>query len=102
MSEIITHIPHIYTEGDTLPEILMTFDEENLTGFTVELEIRRPDESLLVVPATFIDQPAGKFKFSFAAGELQAGLGQISAVVFKIGAEVQHTEPLFLDVREKP
>lgn len=100
--EIIPTFPHVYTEDDTLPEIIMTLDEVDLTGFSVDLIIRRPDESELIKAATFIDATQGKFKFDFDAGDLQAGLGQLTAVRFTLGAEVEHADPFFIDVRGTP
>ena len=97
--EIIERFPHTWTAGDTLPEIVLTLDEFDLTGYTVQLELRRPDESLLVKTASIFDPLQGKFKFEFVATDLQAGIGQLAQIKFSIAAEVERIEQLFLDVR---
>lgn len=95
-------IPHTWTAGDTLPEIVMTLDDTDLTGYTVDLLLRRPDGSLLTKLATFIDAAQGKFKFSWASTDLQEGISQQASVKFIIGGDVEHTEHLRIDVQGAP
>ena len=99
-SEAIARFPHVWVANDTLPEIVLVFEGENLTGFTIELFVRRPDNTLLVKAAQFIDATQGKFKFVWVDGDLQVGLGQLAEIRFTLASNVEHTELLIIDVRE--
>jgi len=94
--------PFAWVEGDEYPEMVCTFQDQDLTGFTVTLHLRRKDGSVLVKTATPIDIAQGHFKFSWAAGDLVAGLNQEAEIQFVDGGGKPLTSKLFLiDVREE-
>ena len=94
--------PFCWVEGDRLPELILTRVDQNLTGFIITLHLRRKDGSVLVKTAIPIDLVQGHFKFSWAAGDLIAGLNQEAEVQFVDTEGKPLTSPLFLmDVREQ-
>lgn len=68
-SEIID-LPHVYTEGDELPELNFTLDDTDLSGYTIQLLIQRDDETVTELDATAVDLTAGRFFFRFRDTDL--------------------------------
>jgi hypothetical protein len=53
-------------QGDSLPSYDGELVATDITGYTINLNIRKPDGSVIVVAATFIDAPNGIFTFIFS------------------------------------
>jgi hypothetical protein len=63
-----------YVAGDNGPDLFAQYSED-ITDYTIEMQINQPDGTVFSVPATIIDAPAGEFKFGpFPAGALVNGL----------------------------
>lgn len=63
-----------YVAGDNGPDLFAEFSED-ITGYTIEIQIHQPDGTIVSVPATILDAPAGEFKFGpFPTGALVNGL----------------------------
>ena len=69
----LAKFPFCWVEGDCFPEIVCTFQDQDLTGFSVTLHLRRKDESVVIKNAIAIYVVQGPFKFSWAVGYLIAG-----------------------------
>ncbi len=67
--------PVQFTAGDTLPVIGGRWGSD-ITGYTITLAIKRPDDSLLEIEAEITDAEDGLFLFPWAADDLQEGTGQ--------------------------
>lgn len=94
--------PFCWVEGDEFPEMVLTLQDQDLTGFTVTLHLRRVDGTVLVKTATPIELTQGHFKFSWAPGDLVAGFNQEAEVQFVDGGGKPLTSPQFLmNVREQ-
>lgn len=71
-------IPDPWVEGDTAPA-LGTFtlpDGELVADHTIELHVARPDGTELIKTAA--DLGGSQFQFTWVAGDLIAGLGQLA------------------------
>lgn len=90
-----------YTEGDTLPIFTRTYEGgEDITGWTITLQMRREDETLLTKTATITDGVAGEYQFTFAAADLIEGERQPAEIVLDDGAGgIQTQSNLFFTVR---
>ena len=75
-------IPYCWTEGDLLPDLVLTYVDQDLTGFTITLHLLRKDGSVVVIPATGIDLVQGNFKFSWGVGDLVEGFNQELEIQF--------------------
>lgn len=104
MSEQLRKFPHTFTQGDRLPEIefLLTDDNDvgiDLSGHTITLRLRQPDGTLIVRTAVDIDLPNGSGKFTWADGDLVAGLDQRVEVRFvDPGGKPQTSDKFLIDV----
>jgi len=97
--------PHIYSEGDQLPELLCVLKGVDLTNYTVTLRLDRPTPStVLVKVAQFVDAAQGMFKFVWDAGDLVAGIAQEATITFTDASNRPLTAPkrFVLDVQELP
>lgn len=98
---------HKYTEGDLRPDLVGTLPYD-LTGHTIELRIRRPDETLLtktaeITDAYDADTGLGTFVFEWEAGDLQVGLNQICRVVdLDADARAASWPEFLIDVKAAP
>ena len=92
--------PFCWVEGDEFPEMVCTLQDQDLTGFSVTLHLRRKDGSVVIKTATPIDIAQGHFKFSWAVGDLVAGRNQEAEIQFVDGGGKPLTSKLFhIDVR---
>lgn len=79
--------PHTYTEGDTLPEVAGTFTGLDLTGYTLEFDLVKPDgtvvqKSTATSGMTITDAAAGQFAIDWQETDLVTGKNQIGQVRF--------------------
>ena len=90
-----------WREGDTEPPITFTLAGGlQVSAFTITLHIRRPDGTLLVKTAADLGGSNGEF--TWAAGDLQAGMNQRAEISSDDGAGAVFTWPPFLmDVDER-
>ena len=88
--------PLEFVEGDRLPEIGGVIDGTDITGYAITLHLKRPGTTVLTIPATILDAPAGRFKFPWGVGDLVAGNGQEAEVQVVNGASLPETSPKFL------
>lgn len=70
--------PLEFTAGDTLPDLKVVYrDEDNapidITGYTLQLKLRRTDNTLLVKTANLTDPTQGVALFSWDPDDLIAG-----------------------------
>ena len=94
--------PFCWVENDEFPEMVCTLEDQDLTGFTITLHVRRNDGTVLVKAATPIDLTQGHFKFSWAPGDMVFGFNQESEIQFVDGGGKPLTSKLFLlDVRKE-
>ena len=95
-------IPYCWVEGDCFPEMFCTLEDQDLTGFTITLHLRRKDGSVLIKSATPVDLLQGHFKFSWVLGDLIVGRNQEGEIQFVDGGGKPLTSKLFLmDVRRE-
>ena len=100
--EAIPKLPTEFVAGDQRPDLAMVLQGTDLTGHTVVLRIRRPDGSILEKTATEVAYATkqSSFKFTWDAGDLQAGCDQPCEVKFTDGGGKPLTSRKFLiDVR---
>jgi hypothetical protein len=91
----------IVTKGNRLPELVVTYVDQDLTGFTLELRLERPS-GVLVKTATAVDLTIGRFKFLWAAADFEAGFGQLAQIEVTDTGGLPLTIAEFLfDVRER-
>jgi len=91
-----------YTEGDDLPEITAVLDETDLTGYTVTLHLRKPDDTVATITATDIDFANGCFKFVFTPSDLVEGCGQTAEIQFVTpGGRIQTSPKFVINVAEQ-
>ena len=62
-------------ENDTLPELSVTYNDVDLTGYAIELHIKynSANGGTLTKTATVTSAADGEFKFTWAAGDLKPG-----------------------------
>ena len=96
-------IPFEWVEGDRLPEIVCTLEDQDLSAFTsVRLHVRRKDDSVVVINAIAIDFVQGHFRFPWGDGDLVAGINQECEIEFVDAGGLPLTSKLFLiDVRDQ-
>lgn len=100
MSCKVHTLPHVYTEGDTLPEMVCVLDDTDLSGYTITAYVDRPTTVLSKV-ATAVDLANGQFKFVWVSTDLVAGYGQEVAIEFNDGSGgIETITGLRLDVAE--
>jgi hypothetical protein len=93
----LAKLPHLFTAGDRLPELLfMDDDGTNLTGYTITLHLERPNDTVLIKPVVPIDITQGRFKVTWEAGDLIAGLGQVAEIQFVTPGGLPETSEKFL------
>lgn len=103
--EACPKFPHIFSEGDQLPELLGVLKGVDITDLTITLRLDRPDPAaVLVKVAQKVDAPQGMFKFVWDAADLIAGIGQQAAITITDASNRPLTSPqrFILDVLELP
>jgi hypothetical protein len=90
-----TKLSHVFTDGDRLPELFGTYKGVDLTGQTVTLTLERPAD-VLTKTATLVDASAGRFKFSWAVGDIVTGQGQRGTIRVTDGSGLKTTISRFL------
>jgi len=103
--EACPKFPHIYSEGDQLPELLGVLKGVDITDLTVTLRLDRPEPAgLLTKTAQKVDATQGMFKFVWDAGDLVAGIAQEAAITFTDASNRPLTSPkrFVIDVQELP
>lgn len=99
--------PHIFTAGDRLPEIIGTLTGTDITGYTVEFDLERPDgtvveKSTATTGVVITDAVNGGFKITWEASDLVAGIGQIAQVRFiDTAARPLTSQDFLIDVKAK-
>ncbi len=92
---------HVFTYGDLRPYLVGTFPW-SISGHTIELDIVRPDGSLLTKEATIDVAADGTFHFEWEAGDLQVGMNQLCAIRDIFGDDKPYTSPdFFIHVKAK-
>lgn len=90
-----------FTEDDTLPEIGGELVGQDLTGWSIVLKIKRPDD-LLVKDATIDTPTSGQFRFPWMAGDLVAGNGQEAVIVItNEDGQVVSSDNFLINVKAK-
>jgi len=101
--------PHVFTEGDQLPEIIGVLSETNLTNYVIEFGLERPNDTVLeksteTSGVVILDAANGKFKVTWEKSptpDLIAGQGQCAQIRFIDTAGRPMTSRDFLiDVKE--
>jgi len=103
--ESCPRFPHVFSEGDQLPELLGVLKGVDLSNHTVTLRLDRPDPSgLLVKIGQMVDASQGMFKFVWDATDLVAGIAQEAAITFTDASNRPLTSPqrFVIDVQELP
>lgn len=91
--------PHVYTANDTLPEIAGVLRNVDITGYTINLNLKRPDGTEIQRAGTIVDAPNGTFKFVWQTGDLVAGCGQLVQIeIIDTGGNVLTAPEFLLDV----
>lgn len=77
----LPRFPVIFTAGDLRPDLVGTLPYD-LTGHTIELDIKRPDGTVLTKTAEIVDpfdddDDVGTFRFVWEADDLQVGGNQV-------------------------
>lgn len=94
-------LPYCWVEGDLLPEIVLTYVDQDLAGFTITLHLRQKDGTVIVIPSTALDLAQGKFKFEWSDGDLTEGLNQEIEVKFvNVAGEPLTSAKVLIDVRK--
>lgn len=82
--------PHTYTEGDTRPKITGELAFTDISAYTVEFKLEKPDDTFVEKSTagaspevTITDGPNGQFEIEWSASDLVVGLEQIAQVVVK-------------------
>lgn len=93
--------PHVFTEGDRLPEIVGTLDGVDLTGYTIDFDLLRPDnvviqKSTATSGVAIVDGPNGMFSISWSETDLLEGKDQAAQVRFIDPAGLPMTSQDFL------
>jgi hypothetical protein len=90
--------PRAFTYGDLRPDLAGEFPYD-ITGHTIEMDIRRPDGTLLTKTAALVAPTLGTFKFVWVADDLQVGLNQL-CLIRDLDADDAplSTEKFFIDV----
>lgn len=101
MTDAAKQYPHTFTAGDRLPEIYGTLEGVNLTDYTVEFDLERPDGSVVqkstaTSGVVITDALLGEFKVTWDAGDLVVGLDQPAQVRFIDAAGLAQTSQDFL------
>lgn len=99
--------PHVFTEGDRLPEIIGTLAGTDLTGYTVEFALLRPDNTVVEKSSAtsgvvITDAANGQFKVTWETTDLVVGRQQIAQVRFIDGSGLPLTsQDFYISVKEK-
>ncbi len=106
-----TH-PYVWTEGDERPGLTFRHKDApgaagnpiDITGWTVQLRLERPDDTVLVKAAPVTDGPNGLAATgAWVTTDLQAGLGQQAKVELRDTSNELRTTIFFLmDVQRRP
>ena len=103
----VQNFPHVFTEGDRLPEIVGTLNGVDLTGCTIEFDLARPDatvveKSTVTSGVVITDAPNGQFKITWEAADLMVGPQQIAQVRFiDTGGLPLTSQDFYINVKEK-
>jgi len=101
--------PHVFAEGDQLPELDGSLASTDLTTFTIEFTLDRPDGSTILKSTatsgvTFLAFSGGNstFKITWLPTDLQAGYGQEAQLRFiDSSGKAQTVKNFLLDVKPK-
>ena len=103
----IQNFPHVFTAGDQLPEIVGTLAGVDLTGYTIEFDLARPDgtvieKSTATSGVVITDAANGQFKITWEATDLITGPQQTAQVRFIDTASRPLTsQDFYISVKEK-
>lgn len=82
-----------FTVGDTAPDLTGTVNAD-LTGATVELHIRKPDQTVLTKAGIVTDAATGAWSYTWATGDLGTpGVWTVEAQVTYSNERVQTFGP---------
>ena len=97
--------PHVFSEGDQLPELLGVLKGVDITNLVITLRLDRPDpSSVLVKIGQHVDDAQGMFKFVWGTTDLVAGIAQEATITFTDASSRPLTSPqrFVIDVQELP
>lgn len=88
-------------EGDTLPVIPVVWEDKDVTGYTLTLQVRQgPAETLTEVAGVIDDATAGEFHFQVAADDLTPGVWPARIKTISGTGDVETFGGFYLDVPE--
>ena len=99
------HVVHL-VEGDLLPWIDVEWENEDITGFTILLHVRKPNGTRFSKPAVIDDANVGGaasafFHFEWAAGDLCAGDSSAEIEIFDTLGRNETIQELILSVAKE-
>lgn len=106
-SSCLQDFPHVFTEGDRLPEIVGVLDGVDLSPYTIEFTLLRPDGSVVEKSSAtsgvvITDPPNGQFKVTWEATDLVEGSRQLAQIRFIDGSGLPFTtQDFYIGVKEK-
>jgi hypothetical protein len=98
----IRTLPGTYTAGDTKDPMKVSWGEALTVLDTSEIIVDRPDpHASITVAGVLIDEATGTFSYSWSAGDLVAGEGQlVKARLYRGGTGRKSTDAFRIDVQE--
>ena len=100
--DTIPTLPGSYTEDDLEDPIRVTWGEVLTVADTSELMIDRPTpHASITVAGSLVEAATGIFEYSWSAGDLKAGEGQlVKARLYRAGTRRKSTEYFRINVEE--
>jgi len=95
-----------FVENNLLPNISVEWKDQDITGYTILLHVRKPNGLKFTKTAVIDDANTGNvsgiamFHFEWSAGDLVAGKSDAEIEVFDVSSKNETFKGLILDVDE--
>ena len=99
MHEELQTLPHTYTECDTVPPVVASFDFD-VSGYAeIAAVVERPDGTLFTRVGASVD--ANTIRFDWEATDWIAGCSQM-AIRLTDGTDISHSVPVLVETTAAP
>lgn len=100
MPDQLPTLPHVYTEGDINPVLIVAF-RFDISAFTeIAAIVERPDGTVFERIAAILN--ANQAQFTWQATDWLAGCSQLTVRLLDAGSLPSHVPPILVEVKDKP
>ncbi len=100
MHQELQTLPHQYTEGDTLPPVVASFEFDTAGYSEFAALVERPDGTLFTRVGVVVDSQT--VRFDWQAADWLKGCSQMTLRLTETGGGISHTAPVLVETFDAP